>query len=408
MARNKPVGKNSVPSVQVLFTDRVYYTYVLSEIIREYGVVPFGDLQVDNALFGLIDNYNNIVKLKKEFLVKAPSANQKEQRLQDFVLEAFLEMKNYLSTAAKLGKISNTSPYYDIKIHKSYSDPDTDAIVNSVLYVEEFKKNIISDNKKNSSITNHKDFTKHFINFLKNKIQMGYKVTKGGCILANNFVSFSSGLIFDIATDKTDDDEIKYDNYLNIPDFSVFNEACIRFGFKIDSHVPWRLYADLNSPAMIQETTGHKGYLLRKNIISIDQLFRDRYDLVMFEEIDFLKKMFFDSYKYFLKENTVYDKDYSKICSKDVNDGTLLLRQEVTKEKYYKDYPDTFWLRLFAFFKNYEVKSNLTQQVFENMVREANNYVEIQKNAAALSYLNKKFRFFTFPKHHVIKYEIVF
>ena len=79
-----------------------------------------------------------------------------------------------------------------------------------------------------------------------------------------------------------------------------------------------------------------------------------------------------------------------------------------TKEEYYKYFSDMFWLRLFVYFRNYETRKNLSQQQFENIVREANNFVKCNKMFAALTYVEKYFKDFTAPSSSDIKNEIHF
>lgn len=66
----------------------------------------------------------------------------------------------------------------------------------------------------------------------------------------------------------------------------------------------------------------------------------------------------------------------------------------LTREQYFTAFPDTYWLRLYTYFKNYETKRGFKQQDFENIVREANNYVKIDKQFDALSYINNYFKQF--------------
>ena len=51
-------------------------------------------------------------------------------------------------------------------------------------------------------------------------------------------------------------------------------------------------------------------------------------------------------------------------------------------------------LRVFAYFRNIETSSNLTQQKFDNIVREAQQLVRYGKQDEAIKYLNKYFDVF--------------
>jgi hypothetical protein len=60
--------------------------------------------------------------------------------------------------------------------------------------------------------------------------------------------------------------------------------------------------------------------------------------------------------------------------------------------EFIEDYPDQFWIRLYAYFKNYETNKNLTQIQFDNIVRETNELVKLNKTVSALKYLNNYFK----------------
>jgi hypothetical protein len=92
--------------------------------------------------------------------------------------------------------------------------------------------------------------------------------------------------------------------------------------------------------------------------------------------------------------NPYYELDYSKLESCDFRKGVVRKRDLITREQYYQKFPDTYWLRLYTYFRNYETRKGLTQQQFENIVREANNYVKAGKNLFALTFINDYFKEF--------------
>ena len=51
-------------------------------------------------------------------------------------------------------------------------------------------------------------------------------------------------------------------------------------------------------------------------------------------------------------------------------------------------------MRVYVYFRNYEEKRNFNQQEFENVVREAGNFITAKKNQDALAYVNEYFKEF--------------
>ena len=66
-----------------------------------------------------------------------------------------------------------------------------------------------------------------------------------------------SGLVIEIAEISPNDDKAKYDNFYQSPNWEFFINACNAYGFMIDSNMPNRIIADLNSPHMLQKMAAY-------------------------------------------------------------------------------------------------------------------------------------------------------
>lgn len=397
----KPLGNNSVRSLGLLFSDREYYQNTIipyiSSFFQEKAI--FADLLGKHSLYGLIDKELNILLPDESNMKELPSGNEDRQYAMDFVVDAFQEMNAYLISAVIMGKLSKDSPYYNLKVYNSYLDPRVQKNDIQRRIVTDFKKRIINDMSFSYKIKDAKSFNKYFLLTLKDLIKDGYPVSKSATVLKGNFLTFSSGLIIDFAKDKADNDLIKFDKYLSKEDFLVFAEACKRFGFMIDQNVPWRIIADLSSPAMLENTGTHLGYMFRKGISSVDDLFAKRYSKIALDEIYHLKSFFLDSYNSLLRDYPYYEVDYKKLQGCEFNNQTIFKREEITPINYFLEFKDDYWMRVFVYLRNYEEKRGLTQIDFENLVREANNFVFAGKTLNALIYANNYFKKFDRVKY---------
>jgi hypothetical protein len=383
------LSKNSTQSTFILFEARAAYEQVTLRYIKDSSVynIPFGNLYKNNALYGFIDNEGDVIlpiNVDRNFKSFGTFNNQ-EQKIQDFVADAFFDMKTVLNDGLLSQKIRLSTPYKDLKIYKSYEDFNNIFYLHHEYLSREFKLNLQQNGVLNSKVKDHKTFVHEYINFLTNKVKI-LPITKSHTVICFNFFSFPSGLVFDVAFDSADNDEIKFKNYFTDQGFSLFTEACLRHGFSIDENVPWRLYANLNSPAT-------KVYLDDYGIDSLDLLFATRYKKVYLEDLLELKTVFFKAYNFFIENNNIYEQSHKELCSSNVK---YFSRPAVTFQQFINDFPNQFWLRLYTFFRNYETNKNLTQTQFNNIVREAGELLKINRVESAARYINNYFKHYSF------------
>lgn len=392
---DSPLGNNSVSSLKVLFDDkRYYYNFILPIIYLTNNKIFFSDLYKNNALYGLVDREYNVIVPKQEYIVNLSIVDNKQQYLLDFAAEAYTGLKNYLENACILGKVSRTGVFGNIRPYKSYNDPNI--LVDSVqsLAAIEFKNAMTAEVELNYRVRDHITFNKEFLIFLKKRIGLNMAVSKSEILLSNFFISYSNGIMLDYANEKNcDDDKIKYEKYLSDKDLIGFKDSCKRFGFSIDANIPWRISLDLNSPAM-QKTGNHNGYLYKRQIGNLDDLFDKRYNRVYNDEIEHLKNFFYNSYIKFLENNLYYEEDYSKIAGNKIKNRKLYKRDVYKKEEYLSKFDDLYWLRMFGYIRNLETSRGLTQQQFENVIREGSRFIKGARTSEGLKYVNNFFKNF--------------
>jgi len=385
-----PYGSNKVKSTSVLFEDRkLYKEYFIEQIklIEDYGSkIPFADLYLDNSLYGLVDLNADLIQLKNPNtdLKIVNGYNNENFKLLNFIADAYLDLKEYLNKVFLIGKMPANNFMTEMQIYRAYINPDSYDIVIKDIIKNNFKNEYIKSQELNSSITDYHDFIIHYNNYLINNIG-SYPLTKGTSLLSSNFIGFSSGLVFDIANTEADNDLLKYIQFLSTKEFIIFAEACLRFGFRIDVNVPWRLIADLNSKAMYK-------YYERYQIKNINDVFSKYYKKTYTDELKNIKNFYFDSYNFYIKDNERYHKNHKDICAENSSKTIILTRQLANKEEFYKNYKDNYWIKVYTYFKNLEFQKGLTQTQFDNIVREAGEYCKIGKQERSLKYINDFFK----------------
>lgn len=391
-----PQGKNSVRSLGVLFEDRKYF----SEFILPYMELYldrnniFGDLVKQNSLYGLVDTEMDVVAPISAYMKEVPSSDKEKKYAMDFVADAFAEMNEYLMSAASIGKFSKSSPFYNMKVFRAHDNEQDILAKSKELWTYSFKEYLLNDIEDASYIKDAKTFNTSFIKYAKGRLKVGKTITKTATILSSNFSSFLSGLILDIAKDKADNDTTKFDKYLTDKEFTTFVDACKRFGFLIDANQPWRLITDLSSPAMIGRYGEHVGYASRLGIGDTEDLFKTRFYKVHTSDLEYIKDLFYNIYASLIKDYPFYDYDYRKLDICDFKNQTAAARQSITRKQYFDLFDDKYWIRVLAYLRNYEELRGLKQQEFENIVREANNFVSINRTGEALRFVNGFFKQF--------------
>lgn len=402
MAPRNPFGNNSLRPLSLLFSERKYYDQVVTPyIFNKSNIKPFSDLLYANSLYGLIDSELDIIEpiISTNYLTKFKASNNKIYNLQNFVYDAFNELKIFIQDAVLVGKFPYESLYSNISINKAGTSIDEYLNEYRRILAFKFKQSIINDASKNNEIKTHKDFIKYFLNYLRIESRKGKVITKSSYILKSNFIGLSNFLSFNVFEDNADDDGKKYTKYLNTSEFETFKTYCARYGFNVDIGMPWRLVADLNSPAMKQDFRTaefpnlHVGYLRRYNLNNLDDLFATRYKKVYISELENLKDFLYNSYNIFLENNTYFSDDYNKICSTNSNLARIE-RVLIDKETFLKDLPDYMLIKPYIYFRNQETKKGLTQQAFNNIAREALSFVFNDKSIEAMKYINNIFKDF--------------
>jgi hypothetical protein len=156
----------------------------------------------------------------------------------------------------------------------------------------------------------------------------------------------------------------------------------LRFGFTIDKNVPWRLYADLNSPAM-------KPYLEKYDIKSVEDLFKKRYKKVYIDDLIELKAAMYRAYLFFILDNEEYDNSHINICS---NNIVKYKRKKISWQESLKLLDNNYWLRLYTYIRNYETDKGMTPNQFNNLVRDASEFIKYNKVLDAMKFVNKFFK----------------
>lgn len=301
----------------------------------------------ENLFYGRVDLNNNAVITTEAVLKSFNKSNGPEIKLNNFVLDAYSEFNSYWNYLKRINKLSQSSVLYNITISSSWINPGELYFYYMSSLFDEVKNRI---NSKKVLIKNFNDFVNEFVDYVDT-------VTP---IVPINFSSFVrsrmadpliSGLCFDVNRTDPTDDSVKYSQFLQDPNYAIFKKTASKFGFVPDKHIPWRLYADIDSAVM--KTYMDKYKINQDNLYQTNYVPADLYDL---ELLRFYIVQFYNTY--IAGKPTYIDKKV-KIC--EVSDITL-----VKSKKYNIDFLNLEDTKFNLKFDNTVMKLYLYTKICEN------------------------------------------
>ena len=304
----------------------------------------------------------------------------------NFVADAFNAMNLYLKDLRNKGKIYENSFFTPLQAHKGWTD------INK-LYQESFQRmyRIFIDNyvfanrgQINRRIKTFDDYFHIFIHFLNERLNRGDSITKSGLISKSRCPHSVSGLVIEIAKESDfSNDSKKYNRYFSDLQMSTYLETVTNFGFYVDMNVPWRLVANLESPAW------QENRILRE---IVDSYFENGYNLQsVFEEqytkahrmgvhnLKIIVKQFYNSLVEQVPSYSVpevcrsIDSVRSNYAPARESYARRVTRRPITSAEMEKKYDDSFWLRLYMHVRfkemNIQMSEHQLRYEFKEMLR---------------------------------------
>jgi len=375
-----PVGSNRLSSRASFFQRKLYEMRAFTDpsLTKNKPI----DLLYKQMFYGRIDEQNNVVQLKQEKLKQIPQPRDTILVI-DFVADAFADFKEAWTNFANKGILESKSTLFNLIVKKGWSDVNLFYYNLMTVYYDKFRVYVL-ENKKDSSIRDLKSFLVIFTEFLD--LQTPFlPFTRSIANLSRFNNPNTSGIVLELKIEKHGDDKRKMENYINDPNFPLFKSTAMRFGFIIDKHAPWRLFADLDSPAM-------KPYM-DKYEVNLEKFFELYYEKSLYGDVEILKPYITQMYNAFISSKPSIAEHKFIIC----NGRTKLTskttkRKTVTKESVEIQIPDELWLRFYLYIRAREQNLDWNQEVFEQNVNNCLQFKTGVDTSRALDYAENKTR----------------
>ena len=152
--------------------------------------------------------------------------------------------------AANKGKIyTEETKFLEIEPKKGWLSLENIYQDHITALYEGFSGTYLQQKENNKKLITFKDFMKLFWRYLE-RMQPDVPFTRTGFVMSRFCPLATTGLVIELADADHGDDEIKFDDYIEDPNFVFYARAAKKFGFRIDKNAPWRLIADLKSDEM--------------------------------------------------------------------------------------------------------------------------------------------------------------
>ena len=378
LVNKRPEGRNNMSSRASFMQKKLYEKNVVAN--PEFLKNKMLDIWYERILYGRVDQFQNTVQIKQEKLRQIPQDKQTILAA-DFVTEAFNDFVNYWDFLAKKGSLEKNSPYFSLHLQKGWEDPNKLYYDIMGIYYAKLQ-DFIKANNKDKSISDFKSFLDIFIEFLD--FQTPFSPILRSTVNKSRFSNPNiSGIVLNLKTEDFSNDKMKFEKYFSDKNFRVFKETATKFGFMLDKHAPWRIFADMNSPAM-------KPYMDRHNVTP-ENFFGLYYDKITYPDLDLLKLYVIQMYNAYIASKPSFQEPHFALCNGRTKMRTkTTTRDKTTKEIVELQVPEEMWLRFYVFLKAREQNLGWTQTYFEQIVQKVLEFKKGLDLAAAIDYIDSK------------------
>jgi hypothetical protein len=283
-----------------------------------------------------------------------------ETTLHNFVMDAYKDFLSYWDFLKKSNRTAAGGLLQTVNAKIGYLDPGKKYFYYMEAIFDKIKEQI---NAKKVKIKNLDDFINEFVEYVDG-VTPSLPITFSSYIGSRMADPLISGLCFDVNSLDPSDDGKKYSIFLQDQNYALFKKTAMKFGFFIDKQIPWRLWADIDSPAM--KPYMDKYTLTQDNLYDLNYITADSYDL---ELLRFYIIQFYNTHAF---SNSVIIEPQFSICQ---SSGATIIKYKNTNVEQIEHKKiasnsefDRLFMKLYVFAKARENNYNWDKSHFENVV----------------------------------------
>ena len=376
-------GKNGM-STMALYYYRLLYSATFSgtgtgrrDVSKSVRCFEFGE----RMLYGRVDPDMMPIQVKDEVLVTLQTSDPaKVCRVLPFVSLAFSDFQNAFRNAKEKGQISKEEGFMTFpEPKKAYISPARSYMDYRVALFELFVERMREDKDRNVKITSFETFLPHLEQYVFESVTRA-PFTFSGYMRSKYSSIYSTGLAIDLLELNAAIDKRKVEMVYDNPNYPFYENMALQFGFSIDKNVPWRLVADLKSPAM-------QRYIERAGYANFRTALRSCYRSTYLDGYNNFKSLFVMYYNSFVGNNPSVASPKLKKNGKYVGRRTFRRQEDLVKLNL--KYGEEWFLEKYALVRNAEEGSPLSEQRVKQLVSRANRLGKIKGKAKCLQMINK-------------------
>ncbi len=297
----------------------------------------------------------------------------------DFVADAYLEMKKEIEYCEAKGRFPVPTPALtNSKAVRGYMDPGR----GYAGFQRAFRAHLIGGLSNNPDIISFKDFLPVFLQLIKESA-VGTSFTRSSHILAGFSSLLTSGLAFEIGDYDAASDTEKIKDFIQSPAFEFYKNVAIKYGFYIDMNAPWRLVANLASPAMQKFMGARTG-----GSVGPITYFRSYAGPIFLQDIEDLQRLAVSTYNGMM---TARPRIQKQVTRKGRIHRYTVYREPVRQDQVKEYFSHLHWLQFYIRLKNIEKGTKFSEARLDHIFNNSKNIVKTLDNVQGLRYINSKF-----------------
>ena len=239
------VDASNDTGTQRTFDERQRYNFVSYPAL---GSRTYFNFWGQDKYYARLDSYGSALTVNESRLGQLRYA-QGGIFVLDFVAHAFRDYAEKMRTLASSGKIYKDSPYANPEAFRGWTSVP-------VAYEEYLSATVFPallnyiTPPMEREIRNFASFLKVFGDFASTVIGSSGPMTLAGFIESVFSSPQNTGLVIEIADEDHSADQQKVKKYLMDKNYEIASNIASQYGFSFDKNAPWRLVANLGSPAM--------------------------------------------------------------------------------------------------------------------------------------------------------------
>lgn len=321
------LGNNNL-SARNIFNERLAYA---REGYYSSSIMPI-DLWTQRIFYGKLDLNGATIYPIENRLKRLESATDQNLFVLNFVADAFEDFRKHYIFTQQFD--ASGSIFEQLIPQKAYDNPliNWDEYLNDIFIL--FRRDWLETTGRDKKVISFKDYITEFELFMY-EFGPEMPITLTNYILSTQVSPLVSGIMIELSDAGHGDDLSKSLFYMKNKCFPCYVEAARKYGFQIDKNAPWRLVADLKSPALLP-------YLSKYGLTFLN-LFNNCYNKTYTTEINLIKNFLYESYSAFVADTpevSIYN--YYGRCKKTLQ--KIILRETFNEQKLNEQFTDSFWM----------------------------------------------------------------